>query len=435
VNRRTLINLIFFNGVFALMLFWAANNIITVDRIERPYEISGDFAQASGVKTNAEVTYLGVHYGRVSGVERIPGGVTVTMKIDRGKDVPAGSIARIFRKSAIGEPYIDFQPPEDFDRESGARIEPGERVPIDRTTTPLEFSELLRSASALVSSIDPESAGGLIHELSLALDGRGESLRTLTMSMDQLTASFVERTDQLDRLAENSTRITGVVADHRLSLGRSISNLRAVAEALERADGDTQVLLDVGPDFLGTTANLVSDQKKNLDCLLTDLAPVLRTLSEPAQLSSLAGSLDKSPLAFGLVAAALDHEADGPWARVNLLAEAEGEQPAVYIPPRSLPVVPSVPACASSLTPVSDTPYEPATDEGAPAVPDDTDNQPTGDAADEERPGGDDDSGILDRLNPVGDGGWPLLLLLLLAAAAAGWQVWRRRGGSTPGPS
>lgn len=435
MNRRTLINLIFFNGVFALMLFWAANNIITVDRIERPYEISGDFAQASGVKTNAEVTYLGVHYGRVSGVERIPGGVNVTMKIDRGKDIPAGSIARIFRKSAIGEPYIDFQPPEDFDRESGARIEPGERVPIDRTTTPLEFSELLRSASALVSSIDPESAGGLIHELSLALDGRGESLRTLTMSMDQLTASFVERTDQLDRLAENSTRITGVVADHRLSLGRSISNLRAVAEALERADGDTQVLLDLGPDFLGTTANLVSDQKKNLDCLLTDLAPVLRTLSEPAQLSSLAGSLDKSPLAFGLVAAALDHEADGPWARVNLLAEAEGEQPAVYIPPRSLPVVPSVPACASSLTPVSDTPYEPATDEGAPAVPDDTDNQPTGDAADEERPGGDDDSGILDRLNPVGDGGWPLLLLLLLAAAVAGWQVWRRRGGSTPGPS
>jgi phospholipid/cholesterol/gamma-HCH transport system substrate-binding protein len=434
VNRRTLINLIFFNGVFAVMLFWAANNIITVDRLERPYEISGDFAQASGVKTNAEVTYLGVHYGRVSEVERIPGGVTVTMKIDRGKDIPAGSIARIFRKSAIGEPYIDFQPPEDFDRDSGARIEPGERVPMDRTTVPLEFSELLRSASALVSSIDPESAGGLIHELSLALDGRGESLRTLTMSMDQLTASFVERTDQLDRLAENSTRITGVVADHRLSLGRSISNLRAVAEALERADGDTQVLLDLGPDFLGTTANLVSDQKQNLDCLLTDLAPVLRTLSEPAQLSSLAGVLDRSPLAFGLVAAALDHEADGPWARVNLLATTEGEQPAVYIPPRSLPVVPSVPACASSLTPVSGTPYDAAADDGAPTVPDDTDNQPTDEAAGDEQPG-DDDSGILDRLNPIGDGGWPiLLLLLLLVGGVGGWQVWRRRQGSTADP-
>ena len=36
MSRRTLINLVFFNGVFVLMLFWATNNIITVDRVERP---------------------------------------------------------------------------------------------------------------------------------------------------------------------------------------------------------------------------------------------------------------------------------------------------------------------------------------------------------------------------------------------------------------
>ncbi len=36
VNRRTLINLIFFNAVFALMLFWAVNNIVTFDCIEQP---------------------------------------------------------------------------------------------------------------------------------------------------------------------------------------------------------------------------------------------------------------------------------------------------------------------------------------------------------------------------------------------------------------
>jgi phospholipid/cholesterol/gamma-HCH transport system substrate-binding protein len=287
-----------------------------------------------------------------------------------------------------------------------------------------------------VSSIDPEAAGGLIHELSLALDGRGESLRTLTLSMDELTASFVERTDQLDRLAENSTRITSVLADHRLSLGRSISNLRAVAEALQAADGDTKVLLDLGPDFIGTTADLVADQKQNLDCLLTDLAPVLRTLAEPAQLDSLAGTLERSPLAFGLVAAALDHEADGAWARVNLLATVEGEQPAVYVPPRGLPVVPSVPACASTLSPVSDTPYASGSDDAAPAAPGDGDDEAGAAAAPEE--GDEGDAGALDGIGSVLDdaGGWPvLLLLLLLLAGGVGWQVWRRRGGGAPRPS
>jgi phospholipid/cholesterol/gamma-HCH transport system substrate-binding protein len=433
MNKRTLINLIFFNAVFAVMLFWAANNIITIDRIERPYEITGDFAQAAGVKENAEVTYLGVHYGRVSDVVRIPEGVEITMKIDRGKDIPEGAVARIYRKSAIGEPYIDFFPPDGLGEEIEERIEPGGHVPIERTTTPLEFSELLRSASALVSSIDPESAGGLIHELSLALDGRGDDLRTITISMDQLTSSFVERTEQLDRLAENSTRVTGVLADHRLSLGQSIANLRAVAESLRNANGDIETLLDIGPDFLGTTANLVSDSKRNLDCLLTDLAPVLRVLNEPAQIDSLVGALDLSPLAFSLVAASVDHEADGPWARVNLLATTEGEEPAVYIPPKGLPSVPSVPACASSLRPVSDADFDATAGDQEGAAPDGVGNEDTGDGADGAGQGG--DSGPLDGVGDLGgDGGspWLVLLLVLLAGGLGGWQAWRlRRRGST----
>ncbi len=44
MSRRTLINLIFFNGVFAVMLFWAFNNIVSWDRLEQPYSITGDFA-------------------------------------------------------------------------------------------------------------------------------------------------------------------------------------------------------------------------------------------------------------------------------------------------------------------------------------------------------------------------------------------------------
>lgn len=422
MSRRTLINLIFFNGVFALMLFWAVNNIITVDRFERPYTITGEFAQAAGVKANAEVTYLGVHYGRVTDVARIPDGVSVTMKIDRDKDIPAGSIARVFRKSAIGEPYVDFVPPESYTDASTARIEPGENVPMDRTTVPLEFSELLRSASALISSIDPEAAGGLVHELSLALEGRGESLRTLTTSIDRLTASFVEKTDQLDRLAENSTRITSVLADHRLSFGRSIENLRAVAETLRNADGDTRVLLDVGPDFLGTTADLVADQKRNLDCLLTDLTPILQRLAAPEQLEDLALTLEQGPLAFGYAAAAVDREADGPWVRINLLTGVEGENPEVYVPKRSLPVVPSVPACASTMTPSSPTPF--VSSGSAPARPTQGGTVTTPGATAAPSTSGDPLTGAGGLANT---GGEPLLALglFLVAGAIATWEARR----------
>ena len=103
MSKRTLINLVFFLFVFFLMCFWAVRNIVTIDRIDQPYTVTGEFAAASGILPNAEVAYLGVHYGRVTAVERktgsencgelagepVLGCVKMTMKIDRDKkDIP-----------------------------------------------------------------------------------------------------------------------------------------------------------------------------------------------------------------------------------------------------------------------------------------------------------------------------------------------------------
>jgi phospholipid/cholesterol/gamma-HCH transport system substrate-binding protein len=374
VNKRTLINLIWFNAIFALLLYWAFNNIVSWDRLEKPYTITGDFEQAAGVKANAEVTYLGVHYGRVSSVERRDAGVRITMKIDKGKDIPAGTIARVFRKSAIGEPYIDFQPAEDYDDDEV--IEDGDNIPmvdddgVQRTTVPLEFSELLRSASNLISSIDEEAAGSLVHELALALDGRGDELASLTRSFDEITRTFVTRTDQLDRLAENSTRLTRVLADHRLSLSASLDHLKEIGQALRDADGDLEVLLETGPDFLGTTADLVADQKVNLDCLLHDLTTVTVTLGSDGPIADVAATIRNGPTGFGYVAASVDQEADGPWVRVNLLPPEPGSEPAKqYVPKKSLPVVPTVSPCVSALTPYTGAPFTPSGTVATPSGP------------------------------------------------------------------
>jgi phospholipid/cholesterol/gamma-HCH transport system substrate-binding protein len=357
VNRRTVINLIWFNAIFGLLLFWAFDNIVSWDRIEHPYTITADFEQAAGVKANAEVTYLGVHFGRVSSVQLLEDKVHMTLKIDKGKQIPKGTIARVFRKSAIGEPYIDFQPDDHY--EEGVFLKKGAHVPIERTTVPLEFSELLRSASNLISSIDEQAAGSLIHELAVGLDGRGDDLASITRSFDELTKSFVTRTEELDRLAENSTRLTRVFADHRLSLSASLENLRDIGQALEDANGDLQVLLDVGPDFLGETADLVADQKQNLDCFLHDLTPVIATLGGNEPLHDLATVIQNGPTGFGYVAAAVDHEADGPWVRVNLtLPVPPAPDPPVYVPPKTLPVVPTVSPCLSGLSPYEAQPFQ-----------------------------------------------------------------------------
>jgi phospholipid/cholesterol/gamma-HCH transport system substrate-binding protein len=346
VSKRTITNLVFFVGIFLLMCFWAVNNIITIDQIDEPYTIHGEFTAAAGVMTNAEVAYLGVHYGTVGAVERIPGGVRMTMKVDKGKQIPLHSIARIYRKSAIGEPYIDFKPPDGYKGDAGPFIQPGNTVPVSETTTPLEFSELLRSASALLSHIDPAKAGSLIHELSVALNGRADDLRSLTTSFDQLNATFAAKTDVLDRLSTNNTAITKVIADHANDLGQSITNLRLLADSLAAANGDTATVLDRGSQLVGQLAELVADSKGNLDCTLKALTGVIDLTA--SKVDGLEAVLRDGPRAFNELVATTDNGPDGIWARVNLLVDPTSP-PGQYDPPLPLPAHRVVGACTSSL--------------------------------------------------------------------------------------
>lgn len=349
MSRRVAINLIAFVAVFVLMLWWAVNNIISFDFIERPYEISGEFAATVGVAANSEVAYLGVNYGAVQSVESIDGKVLITMSIDRDKKIPAGSRARIFRKSAIGEPYIDFEPPDGY-RDGGPYLEAGDVVPVERTTVPLEFSELLRSASRVLGSVEPEATRTLIHELAVALNGRGEALRDLTVDSDALLATFAERSELLDSLSSNSTRLTRTVTERRGSLSSAISDLAAVGESLRAAEPDTRVLLDRGSELLRTTADLVGDVKQDLDCVLHDLDEVIDVTTTDENLGHLANTLEDGPTGFDYVWLTRDDEPGGGiWVRVSILFDPVNP-PAQYIPPRDLPAVPEIPPCLSPLT-------------------------------------------------------------------------------------
>src|SRR3989441_7666354 len=103
MSKRTIANLVFFLFVFLVMCLWAVRNMVTIDAIDKPYTITGEFTAASGILPNAEVAYLGVHYGRVTDVTRetgesscgqlngapVIGCVKMTMKIDNNKrDIP-----------------------------------------------------------------------------------------------------------------------------------------------------------------------------------------------------------------------------------------------------------------------------------------------------------------------------------------------------------
>jgi phospholipid/cholesterol/gamma-HCH transport system substrate-binding protein len=350
-TRRIAVNLTIFTLGFVVMVYWAINNVVSVGAIDQPYPLSAEFTNAFGVLPTAEVTYLGVNAGQVSSVRRVPGGVVIGMQIKKGRKIPEGSTANIYRKSAIGEPYIDFLPPKD--QNSTAPYRPGTRLSMQQTSVPLEFSELLRSASALIEKVPPDAVATLLREVSAGLQGRTDSLRQLAESGDRLAASLAQRTDALDRLATNNTKLTHVVTEHRQSLGQAVTDLRQLADTLDNAKGDVSVLLDRGSQLLGQTADIVAHQKGNLDCSLKSIQLLIERITTPEQLAGLQALLRIAPKAFEQVWAAREVETTGPypgvWVRVGFLLNPTHNPPPQFTPPKELPPVAQVQLCASPL--------------------------------------------------------------------------------------
>ena len=351
MTNRIKLNLAWFALISVLFIGWATRNIIPLDALENPYTIKAEFASSLGMQDGNEVAYLGVKAGSVSSVKRIPGGVLVSMRIDRDKRIPKDSTAHLFRKSAIGEQYIDFTPPPGYKGGDGPWIGKNERIPMERTTVPLEFSELLRSASRLISEVDPEDVKTLVSELAIGLQGRTDSLRALTEAGDTIGQTLAERTEVLDRLATNNTKLTRVVTAHRGSLGDSLSDLRQLADSLKNSKGDLSLLLDRGSTLLGRTADIVAANKGNLDCSLKILERVTDATTSPAKLDGLRTLLQHGPDGLGRVWDARDVEPDGSvWVRVGLVSNGEHKAPQ-YVPPNQIPSAPKLAACESPLRP------------------------------------------------------------------------------------
>ena len=139
-------------------------------------------------------------------------------------------------------------------------LKAGDHIDRDHTTVPLEFSELLRSASALLGAVPPGAVGTIVHEAATGLQGRADSLRQLAVEGDKLASVLASRTAALDRIAANGGKLTAALADHRASLGASIDNLAALNNAARQRQGRPRDdLLDNGAPLVRQLADLVAD--------------------------------------------------------------------------------------------------------------------------------------------------------------------------------
>lgn len=343
---RILVNLVFFALLGVLLSVWAVRSIIHIDALERPYHVTADFAASPGLTSDLEITHLGVRVGRVGDVRLRQGRVEVRFDLNRGTRIPADVGARVQRKSAIGEPYIELTQPS---RSGAGVLKDGDRIPLSRTAGTVDYQELFAGLSATLRSVDPRDARTLVHETATGLQGRGGSIHDLIGDTYQLTRTLAADAETLDALSQELTRLTATLSDHRGRLASGTADLAALTASVRQRRKDLDTILAEGPGALAEVNRLLQRSRPGLDCLLTAAATPTAPLLTSANSAGIRHVLTMVPTLQALVGDVTARDASGTYVRVTPVITLSGsEAGAEYNRPVSRPDAPDVPLCRTT---------------------------------------------------------------------------------------
>lgn len=433
MRGRIALNLAAFAVVSAIVIGWSFATLFEVDALDDPDFVTVEFESSPGLARGFEVAYLGHAVGSVHSATLRDGYSEIVLRIDKGEGLPEAVDALARRKSAIGEPFVDLAPTPGTDPTSGPRLDDGDRIPLARTSSPISYGELFKSVDALLAVIDPDQVGTVVSELAAALDGRGDDLRRIITGSRALTERTVANGDEIDQFLADLGDITGVLADNRDPLTRSIDAFDTVTQVLDETRGPIEQLLQEGPSALQLVLRIIASTDAQLACTVDGLA-VLGPVSADGVAEALGATIADSDTALAVTNAVVG---DDGYLNLTLLF-SDANEARVYPERRPPPVAPTVEACGDLARRTV------GADLGsrAEAGPGGRADLAGGELGTDGRPVDPDAGGPTGR-SDLDEPDDPLLaelirralpLLLLAALAALAWWLWKRYRESGDGP-
>ncbi|MGO3328242.1 MCE family protein [Gordonia sp. (in: high G+C Gram-positive bacteria)] len=311
MSRLVKIQLIIFAVVGAVAIVYVGAKYARLDKVVGvgTYDVTVRADNAGGVFPNAEVTYRGVPVGLVGDMELTTDGMVIHLDMNSdGPDIPASAKAVVANRSAIGEQFVDLQPPND----DGPYLEDGSV--IRDYSLPPKLQDVIGDAITLTETVPTDDLRTVVTELGKAFNGQGENLTRLIDSLDKLSRTGVDNLDDTISLINNSNVVLSTQADQSDEILAWSKNLDRVASTLEGSDPAIRRILSDGPraatalsHFFDTNGDDTTKLVHQLGRTVDTIAPTsFATGATFAMLSALsAGSHSPAPgdgqIHFGIV--------------------------------------------------------------------------------------------------------------------------------------
>src|SRR4051794_27495165 len=122
------------------IVYVAGSYLGLVDRVlGRGITVHATLPTSGGLFEGSEVDYRGVKIGKVSKMQATAQGITLDLALQDGTRLPADSPMFVHNLSAVGEQYLDFEPPDD----KGPYVQAGDVMHGSAASLPVDESDLL----------------------------------------------------------------------------------------------------------------------------------------------------------------------------------------------------------------------------------------------------------------------------------------------------
>ncbi|TCP53188.1 phospholipid/cholesterol/gamma-HCH transport system substrate-binding protein [Tamaricihabitans halophyticus] len=233
---------------------------------------TAEFREAAGISPDNEVRVAGVKVGEVSDVDLDDGKVLVSFKV---KDAWLGDKTRadIKIKTLLGQKFLSLVP------DGQQSLNPGQAIPLERTTAPYDVLEAFRGLSGTVDEIDTDQLAQSFDTISETFANTPDDVKGALSGLSALSKTISSRDQQLAKLLSNTEQITGTLAERDAEVQRLIQDGNQLLEEISRREEAIRTLLQGTKELSGQLRGLVADNNEQLGPALAELDQLTGMLS------------------------------------------------------------------------------------------------------------------------------------------------------------
>ncbi|MGB0877041.1 MAG: virulence factor Mce family protein [Mycobacterium sp.] len=228
---------------------------------EKTHEYRAAFINVTGLERNDFVRIAGVEVGKVTKVEIQPDTTAlVHFTAEDSVVLTQGSRVVIRYSDLIGGRYVALE-----EGVGGTeRLNPGDTVPLARTSPALDLDALIGGFRPLFRALDPDQLNALSGQLISALQGQGGTINSFLAQTAALTSTLADRDQLIGAVIVNLNTVLGSLGDQSDQFGKAVDSLSELVEGLESRGDEISNGLAYTNAAAGTITDLLVEARPPL---------------------------------------------------------------------------------------------------------------------------------------------------------------------------